>query len=267
MYSQHVLTPGKEIRIRDISPDGKEFYADRKKAEKEFKDVRDELINLQNKFYADGRHKLLVVLQAMDAGGKDSTIRKVFKGVNPQGVAVASFKAPSKNELAHDFLWRIHQKVPPAGMIGVFNRSHYEDVLVVRVDQLVPEAVWRPRYQMINDFERLLTSTGTTILKFFLHISKDEQRQRFQDRLDDPEKHWKFDSADLEKRKKWETYQDAFEEMLNECTTEHAPWFVIPANQKWYRNLVITKAIVDTINKMGPEYPPEESGLEQLVVE
>jgi PPK2 family polyphosphate:nucleotide phosphotransferase len=191
----------------------------------------------------------------MDAGGKDGTIRKVFRGVNPQGVRVTSFKAPSKKELAHDFLWRIHRPVPANGMIGVFNRSHYEDVLVVRVHNLVPEEVWRPRYKMINDFESMLVGSGTTILKFYLHISKEEQRQRFQARLDDPHKNWKFSLEDLEKRKLWGQYVIAYQEMLERTTTVLAPWHVIPADQKWYRNLAIMRVIIHEFRKLNPQFP------------
>ncbi len=194
----------------------------------------------------------------MDAGGKDGTIRRVFKGVNPQGVRVTSFKVPSKRELAHDFLWRVHQAVPATGMIGVFNRSHYEDVLVVRVHDLVPEDVWRPRFWHINQFERLLHKTGTRILKFFLHISPEEQLKRFRSRYETPKKQWKFSVEDLEKRRYWSAYMEAFEEVLNICTTRWAPWYVIPADDKWYRNLAITRVIVETLREMDPRFPPPE---------
>jgi PPK2 family polyphosphate:nucleotide phosphotransferase len=203
----------------------------------------------------------------MDAGGKDGTIRSVFRGVNPQGVRVTSFKVPSKQELAHDFLWRIHQAVPAKGMIGVFNRSHYEDVLVVRVHNIVPESVWRPRYEQINNFEKMLVETGTVILKFYLHMSKEEQRERFQARIEDPTKNWKFSLEDLEKRKLWADYMDAYEEMLNRTTTAWAPWRVIPADQKWYRNLAITRAIVSALHDLAPQYPEPEKDLSGVTVE
>jgi len=267
MPKLHLVSPGSKLCLSETASDGKQFHNDRDDAEKEFKQLRKELIELQNCFYADGRHKLLVVFQAMDAGGKDSSIRKVFSGVNPQGCHVTSFKAPSKRELAHDFLWRIHQAVPASGMIGVFNRSHYEDVLVVRVDNLVPEPVWRSRYEQINQFEKMLHDTGTTILKFYLHISPDEQKERFQDRLDHPDKHWKFARHDLLKRKQWSAYEAAYEEMLEKCSTKHAPWYVIPANQKWYRNLAISRVIVDAIQKLGPRYPEPEKGLDQIKID
>ena len=261
----HQLKTSSTVRLSQIetrAPDN----VDRKDAEKEFRKLRDELVELQNCFYADGRRKLLIVFQAMDAGGKDGTIRKVFRGVNPQGVRVTSFKKPSSKELAHDYLWRIHAAVPAGGMIGVFNRSHYEDVLVVRVDEIVPESVWRPRYEQINQFEQLLDSTGTRILKFYLHISPAEQKERFQERLDIPEKNWKFDRGDLKKREQWSDYMAAYEEMLEQCTTEYAPWHVVPSDQKWYRNLVITKTIVETIREMGPGYPDQKDDLSDVVI-
>jgi PPK2 family polyphosphate:nucleotide phosphotransferase len=202
----------------------------------------------------------------MDAGGKDSAIRKAFKGVNPQGVQVTSFKGPSHEELQHDFLWRIHKAVPSKGMIGVFNRSHYEDVLIVRVDNLVPESVWRPRYELINNFEKMLHTTGTTILKFYLHISKDEQKERFQDRVDESDKNWKFSFEDLEKRKQWDDYMVVYEEMLNETTTEFAPWYVIPSNQKWYRDIALMKVIVGMLRRLDPQYPSPEGDLSGVVV-
>lgn len=255
MPNEHQVRPGKEIRLEKTDTRADSFHKDRKSAESEFFELRDELAELQRRVYAEGKQRILIVLQAMDAGGKDSTIRKVFRGVNPQGVRVASFKNPSENELAHDYLWRIHHAVPATGMIGVFNRSHYEDVLVVRVENIVPKKVWNARFEQINQFERLLSDTGTTILKFYLHISKEEQAERFQERLDDPQKHWKFSVDDLEKRKKWDDYMVAYEEALNRCTTESAPWYVIPADQKWYRNLAITRIIVDALRQLKPEYP------------
>lgn len=267
MPHTHLLTPGQQPRLEEITTNGKELHDDRDAAEKEFEELREELAHLQYQLWAEGRQKLLVVLQARDAGGKDSTIRHVFRGVNPQGVRVASFKAPTEEELAHDYLWRIHRRVPPTGMIGVFNRSHYEDVLVVRVRNLAPESVWRPRYEQINHFERLLSDTGTRILKFYLHISKDEQKERFQDRLDKPHKRWKFSRDDLEKRKLWESYTEAFEEMLYRTTTDYAPWHVIPGDQKWYRNLVVARAIVGALKEMNPQFPQPEEGLDDIVIQ
>jgi PPK2 family polyphosphate:nucleotide phosphotransferase len=267
MSNIHQLIQGNSVQLADMPTTANTFHSDRKAAEVEFKALRDELIQLQARLYAEGKHKLLVVLQAMDAGGKDGTIRRVFRGVNPQGVGVTPFKAPTRAELAHDFLWRVHKAVPAKGMIGVFNRSHYEDVLVVRVHDIVSESVWRPRYQQINDFEKMLSDSGTTILKFYLHISKDEQRERFRARLDNPDKNWKFSVEDLEKRKYWEHYMTAFEEALYQCTTPWAPWYVIPADQKWYRNLVITRIIVDTIKKFNPQYPPPDGDFSHIVID
>lgn len=263
----HRLETDQTVRLADLPTRADTFHQDREAAEKEFKALRDELIDLQSRLYAEGKRKLLIVLQAMDAGGKDGTIRRVFRGVNPQGVRVTSFKVPSKLELAHDFLWRVHLAVPATGMIGVFNRSHYEDVLVVRVHNLVPESVWRPRYEHINAFEKLLADTGTTIFKFYLHISKAEQKERFQARLDNPDKHWKFAVEDLEKRKLWNEYMAAAEEMLQRCNTRWAPWYVIPADQKWYRNLTITRTIVHTIRELNIQYPEPEDDLTGIVIE
>lgn len=255
MTTMHQLTFGKYVSIRDLPTHIKTTQGDKKTGDEEFRMLRQELIQWQEKLYAEGKQKLLIVLQAMDAGGKDGTIRHLFQGVNPQGVQVASFKVPSKEELGHDFLWRIHQKVPSAGMIAVFNRSHYEDVLVVRVDKFVPEKVWRQRYDQINQFEKLLVESGTTVLKFYLHISKEEQQKRLQARIDDPTKHWKFSLEDTNKRKQWDEYMVAYEDLLNHCTTPYAPWYVIPANQKWYRNLAITRIVVETCRQMNPQYP------------
>lgn len=221
---------------------------------------------LQEQLYAEGRHRLLVVLQATDTGGKDGTIKNVFDGVNPAGVKVASFKKPSARELAHDYLWRVHPHVPGDGEVVIFNRSHYEDVLVVRVHELVEEERWRARYRHIREFERLLADEGTTIVKFFLHISKDEQAERLQDRLDEPDKHWKFSAADLSERERWDDYQAAFAEAIGETSTAHAPWYVIPADRKWYRNLVISQVLVSVLEGLDMRWPPAEEGLEDVVI-
>lgn len=267
MADSHQLKPGEKVQLEKISTGVSDGDLDRDSAEEQFEALRDELIGLQYVLYAEGRRKLLVVLQAMDSGGKDGTIRHVFKGVNPQGVCVRSFKAPSTEELAHDFLWRIHKSVPPAGAIGVFNRSHYEDVLIVRVESLVPEKVWRQRYRQINDFELHLTETGTTILKFYLHISRDEQKKRFLERLEDPTKQWKFSEEDVAKRSQWDDYMAAYEEALERCTTKHAPWYVIPADKKWYRNLAIMRVIVQTMRDMKLELPSAAKNLKKLQIE
>jgi len=266
MQDIHQLTPGQNTSLADIPADGGEYHSAKKKAEKEFNELRKEFRDLQAKLYAEDKRKILIVFQAMDAGGKDGTIRAITQGVNPQGVRITSFKVPSKLELAHDFLWRIHLAVPSRGMIGIFNRSHYEDVLVVRVDNIVPEAIWRPRYEQINNFEKLLSDTGTLILKFYLHISKEEQRERFQERIDIPAKNWKFSFGDLEKRKQWDDYMAAYEELLQETCTEHAPWHVIPANQNWYRNLAIERIIVNCLRNLDPQYPSPEGDVSGVVV-
>jgi PPK2 family polyphosphate:nucleotide phosphotransferase len=266
MPDTHRLTSGKPIRLADMSTRGRDFHDDRAAAEEEFFALREEFIGWQERLYAEDKQKLLIVYQAIDAGGKDGVIRHTLQGVNPQGVRVTSFKVPSKLELAHDFLWRIHQAVPATGMIGVFNRSHYEDVLAVRVHDIVPESVWRPRFEHINNFEKMLHDSGTTILKFFLYISHEEQKERFQSRLDDPTKHWKFDVGDLEKRDYWDDYMVAFEEMLNRCATEYAPWYLIPGDQKWYRNLAVMRVIVDTLRDMNPQYPIQTADLSQIKI-
>jgi PPK2 family polyphosphate:nucleotide phosphotransferase len=217
---------------------------------------------LQDALYAERTRALLVVLQGRDTSGKDGAIRKVFGRINPQGLELASFKAPTATELAHDFLWRVHKVVPARGAVGVFNRSHYEDVLAVRVHRLVPEAVWRPRYELINQFEHLLTQTGTTVLKFFLHISRAEQRERLLARLEEPEKVWKFSAGDLGERKLWDAYTEAYEEVLARTSTREAPWYVVPADKKYLRDLLIAEVVTQTLERMDPRYPAAPEGLE-----
>lgn len=266
MTDQPLIPPPlSKVTLKDYDP---AYRGDYKKAiaDKEERELEARMADLQERLYAEGQQSLLIVLQAMDAGGKDSTIKHVFDTVNPQGVRVTSFKVPTAEELAHDFLWRVHQRVPAKGFIGIFNRSHYEDVLVVRVNELVPEAVWRERYAHINHFEKLLTDSGTRILKFFLHISKDEQRKRFEDRLSRPDKHWKFSRGDLPVREQWDDYMAAYEAAFEHCNTEYAPWHIVPANRKWYRNLVITRAIVGALEDMNPQFPPAEPDLDQVVI-
>ena len=256
----------KKISLDDFDSRDKSCFPDRDAAEAQAQEDIEAIAELQNRLYAEGKQALLIVLQATDTGGKDSTIRKVLGPINPQGVRVTSFKAPSKRELAHDYLWRIHRAVPEKGMIGVFNRSHYEDVLIVRVHGLAPKDDIEQRYDQINDFERLLADNHTTILKFFLHISKDEQKERLQARLDDPSKHWKFNPGDLEERKHWDDYEDAFEIALSRCSKHHAPWFVIPADRKWYRNAVIARIIRRTLEDMNPQYPTVDFDPESVVI-
>ncbi len=217
--------------------------------------LHDELSALQDRLWAEARRSLLVVLQGLDASGKDGTIRHVFRGVNPQGATVASFKEPTPEEKAHDFLWRVHKRVPAAGEIGVFNRSHYEEVLVPRVHTLVPESVWRPRYGHINAFEQNLADAGTTVVKCFLHVSFEEQGRRLQSRLDEPDKRWKARSSDFVERKFWDSYQVAYTEMLERTSTDVAPWFVVPADHKWYRNWVVSQVLLHSLEKMDPHYP------------
>lgn len=242
------------------------FDGDKRAGKKALLALNDELEALQELLYAEGKHKVLIVLQATDTGGKDGTIRHVFDGVNPQGVHVASFKKPTEIELDHDYLWRVHARTPGSGEIVIFNRSHYEDVLVVRVHDLVPPAQWEKRYEHINNFEKLLADEGTTIIKFFLHISKEEQKERLEERLADPEKHWKFSKGDLAERERWDDYQAAFEAALSRTSTEYAPWYIIPADRKWYRNLVISEVIIDTLKGLDMAYPAAEDGLEDVVV-
>jgi PPK2 family polyphosphate:nucleotide phosphotransferase len=261
-----VCRAGAPCRLSEIDPDSTGPYRDKAEVAEALKVERRRIRDLQERLYAERRQSLLVVLQAIDTGGKDGTIRHVFEGVNPQGCEVRSFKVPSQEEMDHDFLWRYHKATPARGMITLFNRSHYEDVLVVRVKNLVPEPVWRQRYALINDFERLLAASGTTVLKFFLHISKAEQKRRLEARLAEPDKHWKFDRADLVERESWDDYQAAFEDALNACSPPAAPWHVVPANHKWFRNLVVARTIADTLAAMDPQFPEPQEGLAHVKV-
>lgn len=265
---RYLVEPGKKIVLAERNPnDSKAFEGGKEKGLKALQELNLELQALQELLYAEQKHRVLVVLQAMDTGGKDGAIRRVFDGVNPQGVKVASFKVPTDEEMAHDFLWRVHKVVPGNGELVVFNRSHYEDVLVVRVHEYVPKSVWSKRYDQINDFEKLLAENGTTILKFFLHIDKEEQKERLQARLDDPSKTWKFRLGDLEERKLWDQYQQAYEDAINKTSTEHAPWYVVPANRKWYRDLVISTVLVNTLKDLKMKYPESEENLNGVVIE
>lgn len=257
--------PLSKVYLKEYDPDDTGGY-DREAARAEEKVLEERLFRLQEMLWAERKQALLVIFQAMDAGGKDGAIRKVFSGVNPQGVTVTSFKTPTAEELAHDFLWRIHHHVPAKGYIGIFNRSQYEDVLIARVNHLVPPEVWQPRFDQINAFEALLASSGTRILKFFLHISKAEQKKRFEDRLNDPEKRWKFSLGDLAVREKWDDYMNAYEDVLSRCNTTAAPWFIVPANRKWYRDLLVTRVIVETLEAMQPRFPEPEAGLDDIVI-
>jgi PPK2 family polyphosphate:nucleotide phosphotransferase len=249
------VKPGTRVRLsrRDH---GESFGWNKEDHDAELAKQLARLADLQDRLWAEAKRSVLVVLQGIDAAGKDGTINKVMEAFNPQGCPVTSFKVPSSEELAHDYLWRVHQKTPRKGEIGIFNRSHYEDVLVVRVHDLVPRAVWSKRYAQINDFEQILADNGTTIVKFFLAIDRDEQRERFQARYDDPTKRWKFSMGDLEERKRWDDYQAAFDDALTKTSTSWAPWYVIPANRKWFRNLAVATILADTIAGLKPAYPP-----------
>lgn len=267
MLKPITVKPGDKVRLADIpsrdDADGWDKEAAARRVEENTAVTRD----LAYRLYAENRRSLLLVLQGMDTSGKDGAIRTVMTGINPQSCSVVSFKQPSAEELDHDFLWRIHKAVPRNGEIGVFNRSHYEDVLIVRVHGLVPEAVWRKRYDVINAFERLLVDAGTKVVKCFLHISKDEQRERLQARLDEPEKRWKFSLGDLAERKLWEDYQAAYEDALTRCNTEHAPWLIVPADRKWVRNLMISELLREALEAMDPRFPEPPPGLDGVVVE
>lgn len=261
------VPPNSEFKLDSIDTHSKYGFEGGKEEGKEaLSTVKRPLKDLQRRLWAESEQSLLVVIQATDTGGKDGTIRHVFSGVNPQGVRVASFRMPTEEELAHDYLWRVHQQAPKDGEITIFNRSHYEDVLVVRVRDLVPRETWEKRYRHINDFERMLSDEGTTIVKIFLHISKEEQRQRLQARLDKPHKNWKFHRGDLEDRELWDDYQDAYQTMLRETSTEYAPWYVVPADRKWYRNLVVSNLLIRTLEGMDPRFPEPEEDLDGVVV-
>jgi PPK2 family polyphosphate:nucleotide phosphotransferase len=260
-----VPTNGK-FRLDDVDPDSTKGVKNKDDAKDELQAIHERLNELQEVLYAQSRHAVLVVLQAMDTGGKDGTIRRVFGPLNPQGVRVTNFKAPTAIELAHDFLWRIHNAVPPKGHIGIFNRSHYEDVLIVRVHGLASKEVINRRYEEINAFEKYLSANGIAVVKFFLHISKDEQKERLQSRLDRPDKHWKFNAGDLAERKLWDDYVQAYERALSKCSTPWAPWYVIPANHKWYRDYAVSQVMLRTLEKLELAYPRPEPNLDQVVI-
>lgn len=257
------IAPGQTVDLGDIDPDDAQLIDGGKAAAKEkTAALLERLAELQELLFATKARKLLIVLQGMDTSGKDGTIRQVAGGLNPQGVRVASFGKPTEEELAHDYLWRIHQRTPAFGEVVVFNRSHYEDVLVVRVHSLVEEAIWKRRYDQINAFEEALVDSGTIIVKFFLHISKEEQRERLQARIDDPSKRWKFQHGDLEERKFWNDYQRAYEAVLSKTSTKHAPWYAVPANHKWYRDFIVASVLVDVLEKLEMKHPqPDLSGI------
>jgi PPK2 family polyphosphate:nucleotide phosphotransferase len=263
---RYQVTDGEGFRLADHDPDADSGVAGKAEGRAAVAELTARLDRVQEKFFADGRYKLLVVLQGMDTSGKGGAVRKAFEGLDPSGVHVASFKAPTEEELGHDFLWRIHPHTPGGGKISIFDRSHYEDVLIVRVRGLVPESRWRARYQHIRAFEQMLADEGTIIRKFFLHISRGEQAKRLQARLDDPEKHWKFRTGDLAERRLWDEYQAAYEDAIRHTATESAPWIVVPANHKWHRDLVICRTIVETLEGLDLRYPPAPEDLSDIVV-
>lgn len=264
---QHRVLPNSKVKLLKWDPnDTSGFKGSKEAAMPEIARLKEKLSDLQVVLYAEHKHKILIVIQAMDTGGKDGAIRGVFSGINPIGVRVANFKAPSVEELDHDYLWRIHKAVPAKGEMVIFNRSHYEDVLVVRVHELVPPEVWKARFEQINAFEHLLAESGTTIIKFYLHISKDEQKERLQARLDDPNKHWKFRLGDLEERKHWDDYMEAYEDVLSKTSTNDAPWYIVPANRKWYRDLVMASVLVDVLENLKMNFPVSGENLDGVVV-
>jgi PPK2 family polyphosphate:nucleotide phosphotransferase len=254
---KYLVNPGSKVSLKDwgTADDG---GLKKEEAVAELEALKLKLNDLQQLLYATRKKALLIVLQGMDTSGKDGVIKNVIEALNPQGCQITSFKVPTPEELAHDFLWRIHKATPPLGMVGIFNRSQYEDVLMVRVEELVPQSVWRRRYEAINQFEEILSEAGVIVCKFFLHISKDEQRQRLQDRLEDPHAHWKFHMGDLKARAKWDQYMEAYEDALSKCSTAHAPWYIIPADRKWHRNLIISRILVETLEKLDMRWPPLE---------
>lgn len=264
--NRYGVKAGRKLSLRDYDPDDTGDYKKndqgKAKAKAETAKLIARLDGLQERLYANATRSLLIVLQGMDTSGKDGTIKSVMSGVNPQGCKVVAFKAPSKDELAHDFLWRVHREAPPKGYIGIFNRSHYEDVLITRVHGWVSDKVVKRRFDQIKEFEELLTENGTAILKLFLHISKDEQKERLEARIADPEKRWKWNSGDLEERKLWEDYLKAFEDVISATSTDCAPWYIVPANRKWYRNLVVAERILNVLEDMKLKTPPAPDGVD-----
>ena len=266
-FDRYRVEVDEEVTLADLDPADTASYDDADEAREELATLVEQIAELQARLYAEEERSLLVVLQGIDAAGKDSTVKHVFSGTNPQGVRVYSFKEPSNEEAAHDFLWRYHQHTPGRGMIHVFNRSHYEDVLVVRVKELVEEERWRSRYDSINDFERILAREGTTILKFFLHISKDAQLDRFRERLEREDKHYKFSANDVRERRNWNAYEEAYQDALRATSTEWAPWYVIPSDHKWFRNLTVGRIVTAMLHQLDPRWPEPEEDLEQFAAD
>src|SRR4051812_26537563 len=259
-----LIKPGTRVRLKDYPPDDTGDFQDADQASEETKKLCAELNELQYLLYAENRRSLLIILQGMDTSGKDGAIRKVLSDLSPLGVQIKAFKAPNEEELAHDFLWRVHQAVPRKGYLGVFNRSQYEDVLVVRVHNLVQRPVWKARYDQINQFEKILVKNNTVILKFFLHISKEEQKQRLLARLKDPTRYWKFSLGDIEERRHWKAYRKAYEEALSRCSTKWAPWHIVPANHKWYRDYMVAKTLVETLRALNMKFPEPSIDLSKV---
>ncbi len=266
---RYIVKPGAKIQLSEIDTNEKALFEDGGKEEsyEAFDELQTELQELQRMLYAQGKHRVLVVIQAMDTGGKDGCVRHVFSRVDPQGLSVYSFKKPSEEELAHDFLWRIHQNVPADGVLAIFNRSHYEDIVAVKVKKLFPDKVWKRRFDHVVDFEKMLAEEGTTIVKIFLHISKDEQKERLQSRLDREDKHWKFNPDDLKDRALWDDFMKTYEEVLSKTSTKEAPWYIVPADRKWYRNLVVARIMVDTLKGLKMNYPEIDWDPTKVVVE
>jgi PPK2 family polyphosphate:nucleotide phosphotransferase len=262
---EYRVRPGARLQLAEWSTNTTDgFDGDKADAQAALAGLNARLAALQQLLYAEARHKMLIVLQGMDTSGKDGTIKHVFHTINPLGVKVANFKRPNDVELAHDYLWRIHEHTPRNGRMVIFNRSHYEDVLVVRVHDLVPEKVWRRRYEHIRGFEQMLADEGTVVVKLFLHISKKEQKARLQERLDNPAKHWKFEHGDVSERAHWDAYTEAYEEAINETSTDAAPWYVVPADRKWYRNLVVSQLLIDKLEGLDMSYPKPIDGIEAI---
>ena len=267
MQLPHSFEPGTKVDLDSIETNRVDGNESKKSAEKQLEKNAEVIADLSRRMYAENKRSILLVLQGMDTAGKDGTIRNTMRGINPRNCQVISFKKPSEVELDHDFLWRVHRSTPRKGNIAIFNRSHYEDVLIVRVHNLVPTNVWSERYELINDFEKLLSHGGTTVIKCFLHISHEEQRERLQERVDIPEKRWKFNRADLDERKLWNDYQKAYTAVLEKCNTDVAPWYIVPSDRKWYRNLLVSNLLRTKMEQMNPEFPEVQEDFSGIVVE
>jgi PPK2 family polyphosphate:nucleotide phosphotransferase len=265
-FARYRVEPDEEVRLADLDSADTAGY-EREEALEELEELQSRIADLQEKLYAEEERSVLVAVQGIDAAGKDSSVKHAFREANPQGTRVYTFKQPTRDELAHDFLWRYHKATPPDGMIHVFNRSHYEDVIVVRVKDLAPEELWRSRYDSINDFERMLVREGTTLLKLFLHVSREEQLERFRERKERPDKHWKFSLSDVQERRHWDDYQRAYEDALNLTSTEWAPWYAVPSDRKWFRNLVVARLVTATLEALDPRYPEPTEDLRSLRLE